>query len=164
LVCSQITSNNGTFFLAFSCGLKLKIDTSCASNSMVNIPLRQLMRVSLRGPYPSGLGRKFGRPGPRPSVDSSCGLLRITDVGQQIVWCVVVSLTWSDVLCVIKHLRRSTISLLVAPLQENSGTVSSLKWAYNPYLLSLQMLPFMIGGRGSAVKTIVWFYKESILL
>jgi hypothetical protein len=91
-------------------------------------------------------------------------LLHITDVGQQIVWRAVVFPTLSIVLCATKHLRRSTISLLDARLQGNSGSVSSLKWAFNPYLLSLQTLPSMIGGRRLVVTEVVGHYKESIIL
>jgi hypothetical protein len=73
------------------------------------------------------------------------------------VWRAVAFLTQSVVLCVTKHLRWSIISLLAAPLQENFGTISSHKWACNPFLLILQMLPFMISGRGSAVTIAVCF-------
>jgi hypothetical protein len=91
-------------------------------------------------------------------------LLLTTDVGQQIVLRAEASLTLNTVLFVTKHQRRLIISMLDALLQGIFGFDSTHTLACKLSPLSLQILLFMTGGKGSTVTGVACCYMVLTLL
>jgi hypothetical protein len=136
--------------------------TSGASQPIVNILPRRLTRDSSWGGISCRPGEKIWK----TWAPTKCRFFMWL-VAHNRCWTAhaMVYPTRSAILCVTKHLKWSTIScwlhlckIIPVPFPLSSGPT------IDPYLLSLRMLPFMIGGRGSAVTAADCYYKESIFL